>query len=69
MDKQFDLDDFGKCLRIVECPQCHKKFGLAWNDYSYVNGTPQTLHIRACPSGGIYDVSITCPHCDYKEEL
>ena len=29
----------------------------------------QTLMLRGCPSGGIYDVAISCPHCDYEEEL
>ena len=29
----------------------------------------QTLMLRGCPSGGIYDVAINCPHCDYEEEL
>ncbi len=53
-------------LADVECPQCRKAFVLTWNDYS---GTPCTLQLRGCPSGGIYDVSIRCPHCDYEEEL
>jgi hypothetical protein len=53
-------------LADVICPQCKKPFRLTWNDYS---DTPQTLITRECPSGGIYDVSISCPHCDYREEL
>jgi len=28
-----------------------------------------TLVLRGCPSGGIYDVSIECPYCDYVEDL
>ncbi len=53
-------------LRNQDCPQCRKGFELTWNDYS---GRPQTLFIRGCPSGGIYDVLINCPHCDYEEPL
>ena len=53
-------------LKNVKCPQCKKDFVLMWNDYS---DTPETLNMRGCPSGGIYDVSINCPHCDYSEDL
>jgi len=53
-------------LRDMNCPQCRQPFELNWNDY---NDRPQTLILRSCPSGGIYDVSIACPHCDYTEEL
>lgn len=53
-------------LRDVTCPQCRNEFELRWNDYS---DKPQTLLLRGCPSGGIYDVRISCPHCDYEEEL
>lgn len=53
-------------LKHVACPQCGKVFRLTWNDYS---DTPETVIIRDCPSGGVYDVSIRCPHCDYVEEL
>lgn len=55
-----------KDLKNVICPQCEKKFRLMWNDY---HNAPQTLIIRGCPSGGVYDVSIRCPHCNYEEEL
>jgi hypothetical protein len=53
-------------LRDQLCPQCERKFELCWNDYS---DRKQTLFMRGCPSGGIYDVSIHCPHCNYQEEL
>lgn len=53
-------------LKDVTCPQCSKEFKLIWNDYS---DKKQTLIMRGCPSGGIYDVRIKCPHCDYQEEL
>ena len=57
-------------LRDMICPQCHKDFTLRWQDFSTRNGNePQTLMIRGCPSGGIYGVSINCPHCNYEEEL
>lgn len=58
-------------LRDQVCPQCQKPFRLVWNDYTRIGGeyTVQTLHVRSCPSGGVYDVSIRCPHCDYGEEL
>jgi len=53
-------------LKHVVCPQCKKPFTLCWNDYQ---DKPQTLFIRGCPSGGIYDVYIECPHCNYREDL
>lgn len=56
----------GLCLRDVVCPQCKEPFRLTWNDYS---DTPQTLHMAGCPSGGIYNVEICCPWCNYREEL
>ncbi len=28
-----------------------------------------TLEVRGCPSGGVYDVIVRCPHCDYEEPL
>jgi hypothetical protein len=56
----------GMRLADVICPQCKRLFRLTWNDYS---DTPETLHMRSCPSGGIYNVTIACPHCDYEEEL
>ena len=56
----------GSRLSDVVCPQCKKPFRLYWNDYG---PHKMTLMIRGCPSGGIYDVSISCPHCDYEEEL
>jgi hypothetical protein len=57
-------------LRHVLCPQCRKPFKLRWND-DYIDGVflPNTLIIRGCPSGGIYDVHIACPHCTYEESL
>jgi DNA-directed RNA polymerase subunit RPC12/RpoP len=62
-----------KRLADMTCPQCGKEFKLMWNDYTKVGigggFVPQTLIMRGCPSGGIYDVSIRCPHCDYVEEL
>jgi len=58
-------DGTTKISNIV-CPQCREWFILKWDDYDKI---PATLIIRACPSGGIYDVSISCPHCDYEEEL
>jgi hypothetical protein len=55
----------------VACPQCTKPFRLRWDDYSTLHPERgnQTLFIRSCPSGGIYDVRIECPHCDYVEEV
>lgn len=62
-----DEEDEGeRPLKDVTCPQCRKPFRLTWGDaYPYRT----TLIIRGCPSGGIYDVSIECPHCDYEEPL
>lgn len=53
-------------LKNVECPQCKEGFKLTYDGYK---DSPQTLIIRSCPSGGIYDVLIKCPHCDYEESL
>jgi phage terminase large subunit GpA-like protein len=55
-----------RMLADMKCPQCAKEFRLKWEDY---DGTRASLLMRSCPSGGIYDVSIACPHCDYAEEL
>jgi len=51
----------------VLCPQCKRRFVLRWSDYW--DGPTRTLIIRGCPSGGVYDVSLNCPYCDYEEEL
>lgn len=62
-------------LKHVVCPQCSKGFRLTWNDYTPKDGKDfrhcetQTLIIRGCPSGGTYDVTIACPHCNYEEPL
>lgn len=58
--------DFDKAIKYVQCPQCRKKFILSWDDGTY---SIETLIMRGCPSGGIYDVSIHCPYCNYEEEL
>jgi len=60
-----------KRLKDQTCPQCGEAFRLIWNDYTTIDEKTQkqTLIMRGCPSGGIYDVSISCPHCDYEEEL
>ncbi len=55
-------------LKDMACPQCRKKFTLRRRD-SWRNPEPTTLIIRDCPSGGVYDVQIKCPHCYYEEEL
>ena len=57
-----------KSLKFQICPQCKKEFQLVWNDYSFGDKI-QTLIIRSCPSGGIYDVLIRCAFCNYEEEL
>jgi hypothetical protein len=48
-------------LKDMTCPQCRQAFVLGRD--------ADTLQLRGCPSGGIYDVRISCPHCDYEEEL
>lgn len=55
-------------LKNVICPQCKKPFRLTWDNDDY-KSTTKTLILRGCPSGGIYDVSIKCPHCNYQEDL
>lgn len=61
-----ELSHIPQKLSQVYCPQCNKPFRLIWNDY---REPKQTLMLRGCPSGGIYDISIHCPYCDYEEEL
>lgn len=63
-------------LRDMTCPQCRKPFQLRWQDTEWTDyrriglrRVDVTLVIRDCPSGGIYDVLISCPHCDYEEPL
>jgi hypothetical protein len=81
--KHTDPEHTGQCLvcdadletrlRDQVCPQCKKDFRLTWRDYerdgSGYRDVTTTLCIRSCPSGGIYDVSIKCPNCDYEEPL
>jgi len=50
----------------VTCPQCGEKFILVWNGNF---GEKQTLNIRYCPSGVVYDVEVACPNCGLVEEL
>lgn len=51
---------------FIKCPQCKKEFSLVWDStFDYKN----TVNISSCPSGGVYNVSISCPYCDYEEEL
>lgn len=60
----------GKRIRDVRCPQCGWFFELNWNDYGNLNvERPQTLFVRDCPSGGVYDVHVECPKCDYREDF
>ncbi len=59
----------GHRLKDQVCPQCRKPFTLTWNDYGAEGSQPQSLFISDCPSGGVYDVKVACPHCDYEEEL
>ena len=51
-----------KDLKNVICPQCKKNFKLIWAEKIVYSDEPQTLILRGCPSGGIYDVSIHCPN-------
>lgn len=53
-------------LKDQICPQCKRQFILCWDDYG---DKRQTLFLRSCPSGGIYDASIRCPNCNYEEAL
>lgn len=54
-------------LRDMVCPQCKEEFELAWQ--GYFDNKPMTLILQGCPSGGIYNIYISCPHCSYEEEL
>ena len=62
-------------LRKMTCPQCKKPFVLNWEGDGYADHDGKwvkqqnSLRLRGCPSGGIYDVYIECPHCDYREDL
>lgn len=60
------MEEDERRIADVVCLQCKEPFRLCWNDYG---DQRVTLAIRGCPSGGIYDVSINCPHCNYEEEL
>jgi hypothetical protein len=60
------MSEVEKRISEVNCPQCKANFVLKWNDY---DDKPATLILRACPSGGVYDVAIECPYCGYHEEL
>jgi len=53
-------------LPYAVCPKCSKSFKLVWDDYG---DDEVTLGARGCPSGGIYDVFVRCPHCQHKESL
>jgi len=63
-----DTTVLGQAIKDVACPQCRKDFVLRWSE-SWKNDEKVTLVIRGCPSGGVYDVRICCPHCDYEEPL
>jgi ssDNA-binding Zn-finger/Zn-ribbon topoisomerase 1 len=69
-DDTRDLEPENRLADVI-CPQCRKPFRLVWNDYTKMKGewAKQTLIITECPSGGVFAVSIDCPHCDYVEEL
>lgn len=56
----------GERLADVICPQCKRPFRLCWDDYPT---RQHTLRIYACPSGGVYNVKVRCPYCDYEEGL
>lgn len=58
--------DVPESVKDVQCPQCRRPFVLRWNDERHA---PATLNIRSCPSGGVYDVAIRCPHCNFEEPL
>jgi hypothetical protein len=51
---------------VIVCPQCGGRFNLLWGDGV---GYDTILQISSRPSGGIYEVSIDCPYCDYQEEV
>lgn len=65
-EKQEIGKNYGKCIKYVKCPQCKEFFQLKYEEMA---NRPDTLTIRSCPSGGVYDVRICCPFCDYEEEL
>jgi hypothetical protein len=60
------LNDPPVDLKNVICPQCKKGFQLAWDADL---GNKNTLILKSFSSGKIYHVSITCPHCEYLEDL
>lgn len=55
-------------IKNVYCPQCKKPFTLEFDDVSY-GVADRSLRVYSCPSGGVYSMTIHCPHCDYKEDL
>lgn len=56
-------------IKDVSCPQCHRPFVLRWQTSWRDSEAKVTLDVRGCPSGGVYDVLIRCPHCNYEEPL
>lgn len=58
--------------RNITCAKCGKEFRIRWNDsdgFESMEKTPITLNVHSCISGGIYKVSVDCPHCGYEEDV
>ena len=49
----------------TDCVKCGQTFRLVYDEYP----TPTTLEICYCESGGVYAVSVKCPHCKHEESI
>lgn len=49
------------------CRGCKKEFYVRFDSETFDKLPPQTanLEIRYCLSGGIYAISVECPHCKH----
>lgn len=50
----------------ITCACCGRQYTLAWESWGQA---PVTVFILSCVSGGIYEVYLQCPHCNYRIEL
>lgn len=51
---------------LVTCSDCSKQYALVWES---VNDDPETVRVFHCQSGGVYGVTLTCPHCSKETDL
>ncbi len=47
------------------CQSCDKEFKIIYDEHP----AKMTIKVCACESGGIYGVSVICPHCNHEESI